>query len=142
MTTGNCYARSAILPGRGLWARVLYSGVSRYTHKILPPQEGQSFPGYGKSCADSCIQLGNRSQATPNGVVPQSDIPEDTKAKNGGAELFAPQTSDNSTATSGLDGKDTSADIATQFRCRICNKPPSVGTQPTATFCGHIFCYK
>jgi len=40
------------------------------------------------------------------------------------------------------DEKKASTDIATQFHCRICDKPPSVGTEPAATFCGHLFCYK
>ena len=26
------------------------------------------------------------------------------------------------------------------LKCRICNTPPTVGSRPTATMCGHIFC--
>jgi len=44
-------AGKIILPGGGLWARILNQGVPRYTREILPP-EGDHFFWYGISCAD------------------------------------------------------------------------------------------
>lgn len=84
-------------------------------------------------------QPGNLSLEAQKSAAPRSETPDDAKGKT---ELPVPQASDQGAITSGSGEKDTSADIATQFRCRICDTPPSVGTQPSATFCGHLFCYK
>ena len=84
----------------------------------------------------------NRSLETSKNPTPRSATPNDAKGEIGGTELSVPQISDQSAIASGSGEKETSTDIATQFRCRICDKPPSVETQPTATFCGHLFCYK
>lgn len=49
---------------------------------------------------------------------------------------------DKSLAPSQPNEGNNSTDIASWFRCRICEKFPSVETQPAATFCGHLFCHK
>jgi hypothetical protein len=57
-------------------------------------------------------------------------------------KLSEEQVFDQDPALSASGEEDAPTDIAAQFLCRICDKPQSVRTQPTATFCGHLFCYK
>ena len=67
---------------------------------------------------------------------------DDAKGDDEEVKLPVEQRFGQTPVTIGMGGEATLTDIATRFRCRICDKPPSVETQPAATFCGHLFCYK
>jgi len=114
------------------------------THvKFFHPKKVDAFPGCRELCADvDPFHQGDSSLVTPKGTVSVGGTPDDAKGKVGGAKLPVQHTSGLSPVTAGSDSKDVSTDIATQFRCRICDKPPSAETRPAATFCGHLFCYK
>jgi hypothetical protein len=70
------------------------------------------------------------------------DTPLGAEGGDEEANLSEEQVFDEDLALSTSGEEDTPTDIAAQFLCIFCDKPQSVGTQPTATFRGRWVCYK
>lgn len=93
---------------------------------------------------------GRHSTNTPNSArSPTRDLPQE-----GYRDTYLTTTVGKPTASTGLVDSPAltqgetcapSAPIAPaslSLQCRMCDAPPNVGTRPTATMCGHIFCYE